>query len=114
MESFNIALIGKWLLRYFRESNSLWVKVINSLYGELRVGESGIILEGRDNRWSRWWRDIVSGGTDERGRWFWEGMKKQLRDGGRTYFWDDVWVGDQSLKSKFPRLFALCLKNPIE
>lgn len=70
LESFNKALIGKWLWKYFRDNNSLWVKVIDSLLREGRV----------------WWRDRVLSGTGERGRWFWEGLEKQLGDGGKHIF----------------------------
>ncbi|GJX09412.1 RNA-directed DNA polymerase, eukaryota, reverse transcriptase zinc-binding domain protein [Tanacetum coccineum] len=32
---------------------------------------------------------------------------RKIRNGASTRFWDDIWIGDQSLKSKFPRIFLL-------
>ncbi|GJW54080.1 RNA-directed DNA polymerase, eukaryota, reverse transcriptase zinc-binding domain protein [Tanacetum coccineum] len=32
---------------------------------------------------------------------------RKIRNEASTRFWDDIWIGDQSLKSKFPRIFLL-------
>ncbi|GKE61909.1 hypothetical protein Tco_1512276, partial [Tanacetum coccineum] len=34
-------------------------------------------------------------------------VKRKLGNGENTLFWEDIWLGDSSLKTKFPRLFAL-------
>ncbi|PWA87712.1 RNA-directed DNA polymerase, eukaryota, Reverse transcriptase zinc-binding domain protein [Artemisia annua] len=34
-------------------------------------------------------------------------MRKRIGNGRNTRFWSDVWVGDQTLKERFPRVFAL-------
>ena len=33
--------------------------------------------------------------------------KKKVGDGKSTLFWDDIWLGDSSLKVQFPRVYAL-------
>jgi len=33
--------------------------------------------------------------------------KKKISDGKSTRFWDDIWLGDSSLKVQFPRVYAL-------
>lgn len=72
LECFNKALVIKWLWRFLTCKNSLWVRVISSLHGTLFWGEEGIFPEGRESRWSNWWRNIVSLGrgrtTDDFGR----------------------------------------------
>lgn len=45
----------------------------------------------------------------DRGDWFKGRLERLLGDGKEISFWEDVWVGAVPLKSKFPRLFHLCL-----
>ena len=33
--------------------------------------------------------------------------KKKIGDGKSTRFWDDIWLGDSSLKVQFPRIYEL-------
>ncbi|GKA83847.1 hypothetical protein Tco_0805442 [Tanacetum coccineum] len=34
-------------------------------------------------------------------------MKKKVGDGQDTFFWEEVWMGDMTFKSRFPRVYAL-------
>ncbi|PWA34062.1 RNA-directed DNA polymerase, eukaryota [Artemisia annua] len=34
-------------------------------------------------------------------------MRKRIGNGRNTQFWSDLWVGDQTLKERFPRVFVL-------
>jgi len=38
-----------------------------------------------------------------------------LGDGKKVKFWEDIWVGDQSLKDKYSRLFSIskCKKSTM-
>lgn len=47
---------------------------------------------------------MVSG---EVGRWFWENIERKIGDGKGTFFWEDVWLGREPLKVRFPRLYHL-------
>nr|GEY06852.1 hypothetical protein [Tanacetum cinerariifolium] len=40
-------------------------------------------------------------------------IKRKLRNGENTLFWEDIWLGDSALKMTHPRLFALDLKKDI-
>lgn len=44
----------------------------------------------------------------EEGKWFWDKMVRKVGDGNETRFWEGVWLGDSSMKERFPRLFHLC------
>lgn len=58
LESFNLALLGKWLWRALGKRDSLWVKVITSRWGcNWRTGnfERGRKIVG-------WWGDILKSG----------------------------------------------------
>ncbi|KAF1872492.1 hypothetical protein Lal_00016793, partial [Lupinus albus] len=46
---------------------------------------------------SRWWKNIYLIGSN----------LGSIGDGSQTLFWLDTWLGNQSLKEIFPRLFAL-------
>ena len=45
------------------------------------------------------------------GRWFEDNVRRVVGDGRDTLFWHDTWVGDTSLKLKFPRLFDLSVNK---
>ncbi|KAL6562846.1 ToMV susceptible protein tm-1(GCR26) [Orobanche hederae] len=54
---------------------------------------------------SGWWKKVISviNGTD--GGWFLKNLRKEVGNGMETVFWEEKWLGDFSLKSKFPRLY---------
>lgn len=60
---------------------------------------------------SGWWRKVLNMISGEKGRWFWENVSRELGDGRETNFWTDVWIGENSLISKFPRLYHLSLNR---
>lgn len=53
-----------------------------------------------------WWRDVEVLSREE---WFRDIVKCGVGDGESTLFWSDVWVGEVSLRVKFPRLFDFSL-----
>jgi hypothetical protein len=54
---------------------------------------------------SIWWTDVCNLEGD--GRWFAEAAVKKLGDGNTTLLWTDNWLGNSSLKDRFPRLFSI-------
>jgi hypothetical protein len=36
---------------------------------------------------------------------------KELGNGAHTWFWEDVWVGEESLRQRFPRLFSISIQQ---
>ncbi|GKC87753.1 RNA-directed DNA polymerase, eukaryota [Tanacetum coccineum] len=75
--ALNRALLLKWVWRFRYDRNSLWTRFIKALYGN-----SGSM-------------DLLSF------------MKKKVNDGQDTFFWEEVWMGDMTFKSRFPRVYAL-------
>jgi len=59
-----------------------------------------------------WWKTIckVREGVGEGvGNWFEENIRRVVGDGRDAFFWYDTWVGDVSLRLKYPRLFDLTM-----
>jgi hypothetical protein len=54
---------------------------------------------------SKWWMDICN--IDKDSDWFTRAALKRVGNGRSTKFWKEIWVGDQPLCNKFPRLFSI-------
>uniref|UniRef100_A0A803QNN3 Reverse transcriptase zinc-binding domain-containing protein n=1 Tax=Cannabis sativa TaxID=3483 RepID=A0A803QNN3_CANSA len=93
----NKGLLMKWLWRYPLESNSLRHKVIKSRYGIAENcwdTQSGHRLSPRGP-----WKDI----SDLYGE-FLELVKFKVGNGATIRFWEDIWIGETTLRSRFPDL----------
>ena len=98
--------MGKWLWRYPREGSALWHKVISSIYGSHSNGwDANTIV-----RWSHRcpWKAITQVFQEfSKFTWF------AVGNGDRIRFWEDLWWGDQSLSSQYPRLFRVVTDKNI-
>ncbi|KAK2420573.1 hypothetical protein QL285_031284 [Trifolium repens] len=101
----NISLLTKWRWKLLSCERALWKDVVIAKYGPdiIGVGSLGSTQIHRDA--STWWRDICS--LDKNNNWFVEVVEKCVGNGNLTSFWRDVWVGNQSLQDRFPRLFSI-------
>ncbi|KAK9927793.1 hypothetical protein M0R45_024959 [Rubus argutus] len=96
----NTALLGKWLWRFPLETDSLWHIVIRSKYGLKENGwDANCVVRGSSRNP---WRDISSGIDTFLGR-----CLLAVGKGDKVRFWEDTWLGHNSLMSLFPRLFHL-------
>ncbi|GMI83779.1 hypothetical protein like AT4G29090 [Hibiscus trionum] len=104
----NRALLNKWLWRYGLEPSSLWRKVIDAKYNY----DPNLLLprreKGRKESWL--WRKIMQP-MFEPGNPFSQHTKLALGDGKHIEFWEDPWTEVPSLRSSFPRIYALALKK---
>ncbi|XP_062093360.1 uncharacterized protein LOC133799353 [Humulus lupulus] len=90
----NKAFLMKWLWRFPLEKNSLWHRVISSRYGE----DAGFWDTNVGSRFSVRgpWRDISMLYEEFKRRVFFK-----VERGDRIRFWEDKWIGDCSLSSRF-------------
>ena len=99
--SFNQALLGNWLWRFGHEATHLWRRVISTKYGEGHGGWCTKVCKRAHG--CGLWRSINEG---------WESFSKHLSfvvgDGTCICFWHDRWIGENSLKDRYPELYA-CL-----
>ena len=102
----NLTLLGKWLWRYPRESTTQWHQVILSIYGTHSNGWDANILV----RWSHCcsWKTIAQVFQD-----FSKYTRFVVGDGEKILFWEDLWWGDQPLRSQYPRLFRVVTDKNI-
>ncbi|XP_071694839.1 uncharacterized protein [Rutidosis leptorrhynchoides] len=103
----NMALIGKWWWRFKTETNSLWVKVISSIYGY--SGRLALNDSSHFGSFKSIWNDIIKCGFDiEKANVpFRKLFVKDIGDGASTSFWNDIWLGEEAFKSRFKRLARL-------
>lgn len=109
LDIFSRVLLGKWLWIIATDQGALWVKVVSLLYGNLIMNEDGITVVGNSSKWSGWWLGIIENGDKEADTWFRHHIFRKIGDSANTFFWDDLWIGDQLSKHSFPRLYNLSL-----
>ncbi|GJR52786.1 RNA-directed DNA polymerase, eukaryota [Tanacetum coccineum] len=102
--ALNRALLLKWVWRFRYDKNSLWTRFIKALYGN-----SGSIETPTKVAYSSTWFNIVTEFSmlKNQGMNLLSFMKKKVGDGHDTFFWEEVWMGDMTFKSRFPRVYAL-------
>nr|KYP42867.1 hypothetical protein KK1_035714 [Cajanus cajan] len=98
MSAFNLDLFGKWHWRMLVEKNSLWVRIISSLYGVALHLPNGSGVKG-----SRWWVDLnrIEDGDLVSNEWLSSNCCKVIGNGVDTKFWLDKWVGHGILAHRF-------------
>ncbi|XP_062089071.1 uncharacterized protein LOC133795633 [Humulus lupulus] len=102
IEKRNKAFLMKWLWRFPLERKALWYKVVKSRYGL----DEGHWDTGGGRRLSVRgpWRDITA---------LYEEYRKmvcfKVGKGDRIQFWEDVWLGEDTLKSRFSDLFLVSM-----
>jgi len=103
VRKFNFALLAKWRWRFISQDKGKWREVLESKYGvELECPQLPVKYQ------SRWWRDLVKVCREGGGEgWFQKEVHWKLGRGDKVRFWEDVWIGDTSLKSLFQRLYSL-------
>ncbi|GJW56284.1 reverse transcriptase domain, reverse transcriptase zinc-binding domain protein [Tanacetum coccineum] len=102
------ALLDKWWRRFKREGDSLWARVIKSIYG-VNGGLCSRGEVGGEISSGGVWRYIIKVGRDINGVGidFTSSFICIVGNGRDVSFWLDKWVGDFRLCDRFPRLFHL-------
>ncbi|XP_071715131.1 uncharacterized protein [Rutidosis leptorrhynchoides] len=99
--------ISWWWWRFYTETDSLWNKVIRSIYGSCGGLRLGGDLGYRPTLGT--WKNIILAGNslEDLGNAFKHSFKKEIGNGSSTSFWNDIWLGDNKLSVIFPRLYRL-------
>jgi len=60
------------------------------------------------NKSLNWWKDLgIICEANKESNWFDQRIRWKIGNGSRIKFWEDWWVGEQTLKEKFPRLYGV-------
>nr|GFA85612.1 RNA-directed DNA polymerase, eukaryota, reverse transcriptase zinc-binding domain protein [Tanacetum cinerariifolium] len=102
--ALNIALLLKWMWRFFNDKDALWSRFIRAVHGN----SGGIETHSRVS-YSSTWLSIMIEVNKMRNKCIdlLKYMKIQVGNGLNTKFWEDVWMGNKNFKTSFPRIFAL-------
>ncbi|GJU97812.1 hypothetical protein Tco_1327083 [Tanacetum coccineum] len=106
----NRALPFKWMWQFITQCSSLWSNFIKAIHGD-----KGAIDNPNSSSRTSIWLDLICefSSLTHKGIDLIALVKRKLGNGENTLFWEDIWLGDSSLKTKFPRLFALELCKDI-
>lgn len=102
LDSFNVALLGKWRWRLLQNQNLLWCRVLLAKYGP-----------GSKSKKSSWWVDLYACcGENSLGNWFDNGICRRIGEGDDTSFWEDNWHGTGKFQEQFVDLYGVsCQQN---
>jgi hypothetical protein len=103
LDIINISLLRKWLWKLFNEKGD-WQTLLHSKY--LKKATQGQV-EAKPGD-SHFWQGLM-----DVKRLFWPCTKIKVGDGQRCRFWEDVWLGENSLANTFPRLYSISLDQHI-
>jgi hypothetical protein len=105
----NISLLAKWRWKLLTRDNDVWKDVVVARYGLDVLGKKNLGEIDVTRLGSTWWKDICT--LDKDSLWFINGIGKKLGNGQSTMFWNEVWIGNQSLRHMFPRLFGISMQR---
>jgi hypothetical protein len=105
----NISLLSKWKWKLLSRENELWKEVVTARYGEDVIGKRSLSEIDITRLGSIWWRDLCL--IDKNSGWFSNAIGKKVGNGNSTSFWNDQWIGDQTLRLRFPRLFGISVQR---
>jgi hypothetical protein len=97
--------LTKWRWKILSFDNEVWKDVVVAKYGGESRGSIQPGLGYAPSIASRWWVDICN--LDKDSNWFVSALEKKVGSGNKTKFWSEIWVGDQPLRDRFPRLYGI-------
>ncbi|GAU50808.1 hypothetical protein TSUD_288340 [Trifolium subterraneum] len=107
----NISLLAKWRWKLLSHETDVWKEVVIARYGNDVIGKRTFGVVDVPRNVSNRWRDLCH--LDGDSNWFSLAVGKRVGRGDSTFFWNEVWVGGQSLRQGFPRLFGISLQQDV-
>ncbi|GJW19963.1 hypothetical protein Tco_0027399 [Tanacetum coccineum] len=100
----NRALLFKWMWRFITQGSSLWSNFIKAIHGD-----KGAIDNPNSSSRTSIWLDLIRelSSLTHKVINLIALVKRKLGNEENTLFWEDIWLGNSSLKTKFLRIFSL-------
>nr|GEV37311.1 RNA-directed DNA polymerase, eukaryota, reverse transcriptase zinc-binding domain protein [Tanacetum cinerariifolium] len=94
--ALNRGLLFKWILRFYTQHKSLWVRVIKAMYGDKGKIDAEVKTGSRSC-----WLNIVHEAKilTHKGITLRDFMQIKLGNGENTSFWEDCWIEGDSLRN---------------
>jgi hypothetical protein len=105
----NLSLLAKWRWKLLTNGDEVWKNVIVAKYGVLSLGNVRVDATVRGSLSSTWWKDLCR--LDNGVGWLNQVTRKKVESGNSTKFWEDIWVGNQALEHRYPRLFSMSVQK---
>jgi hypothetical protein len=102
-KNMNRALLLKWIWRLYQEEDTIWARIIHAKYPD-----ASDLFSGSGQGGSPFWKSL-----HKIKHLFKVGAKHEVRNGTRTSFWKDWWIGRGPIMESFPSLFAICDNQDI-
>uniref|UniRef100_A0A452XBT8 Reverse transcriptase zinc-binding domain-containing protein n=1 Tax=Aegilops tauschii subsp. strangulata TaxID=200361 RepID=A0A452XBT8_AEGTS len=97
LEIKNIALLSKWVYKLLTE-NGVWQEIIRNKY----VGSNAISQIHWKPGDSHFWSGVMKAKE-----FFFQFGTFSVRDGSQVRFWEDTWLGNNSLMVQYPSLYRI-------
>ena len=97
LEIKNIALLSKWVYKLLTE-NGVWQEIIRNKY----VGSNAISQIHWKPGDSHFWSGVMKAKE-----FFFQFGTFSVRDGSQVRFWEDTWLGNNSLMVQYPSLYQI-------
>jgi hypothetical protein len=107
----NASLLAKWRWKLLCNNNDMWKDVVIAKYGREVMGKPYQGLDVYPRHSSRWWMDICN--LDKDNGWFFSAVERKIGRGDETKFWEELWVGNQPLCDRFPRLYSISIQREV-
>ena len=101
LELKNIALLSKWLYRLLTTEGT-WPQIIKNKY----LGSKPIVQAQWKSGDSHFWASLMKVKND-----FLKFGSFIIKDGSQIRFWEDVWLGNRSLREQYPQLYNIAQKK---
>lgn len=108
----NLAILYKWIWRFFQDPSSFWCQVVRTKYNyPPSISFSDLHIPSKGGPWKQICAAIFS--NAEALSIASKGMRKIIGDGSSSLFWLDPWISNEPLKNLFPRLFSIAIDPKV-